>query len=85
MERIKETVELMNDFKAKYQNHPKQCYKCKYYIEKYKDDWTLRFYGYGKVKYRPACGYCNTYGFVSINPAPLCKYYEEKQRVESEK
>ena len=33
---IPETVELMNAFKAKYQNAEEQCNKCKYYIENYK-------------------------------------------------
>ena len=39
---IPETVELMNAFKAKYQNAEEQCYKCKYYIENYRDDYTLK-------------------------------------------
>ena len=75
---IPETVELMNDFKAKYQNAEEQCYKCKYYIENYKDDYTLRHFGYGEVKYRPACTFANTHGFVDINHAPLCRNYEER-------
>lgn len=76
---IPETVELMNTFKAKYQNAEEQCNKCKYYIENYRDDYTLRHFGYGEVKYRPACIWGNTYGFVYTNHAPLCRYYEKAE------
>ena len=55
-------------------NH--QCRDCIYYIENYKDDYTLRHFGYGEVKYRPACGYGKSYGYVSHNPAAYCKYFE---------
>ena len=77
---IPETVELMNEFKAKYKNHEKQCYKCKYYIENYKDDFTLRHFGYGEVRYRSACSHYNTFSFVDINHAPLCRDYKFKNQ-----
>ena len=49
------------------------------YVENYKDDYTLRHFGYGEIKYRPACGYGKSYGYVSHNPAAGCKYFEERK------
>jgi len=66
---------------AKNHNSEKQCTKCIYYVKEYKDDYTLRFFGYGEVKIRPACSFAGNYGFVSHNPARLCRYYEQKGAV----
>lgn len=57
----------------------KQCTKCVYYVPYYVDDYTLRHFGYGKVKVRPACTFGGGDGFVSHNPARLCNYYKIKE------
>lgn len=75
---IPETVELLNSYKAKWMASEKQCIDCIYYIAEYKDDFTLKHFGYGKVKIRPACSHCGNYGFVSHNPAVLCNNYERR-------
>lgn len=76
---IKETQALLEEYKAKWKASDKKCINCKYYVENYIDDYTLRHFGYGKVKCRPACSFAGTYGFVSHNPASLCIYYESKE------
>lgn len=55
-----------------------KCVKCVCYVAKYKDDYTLRYFGYGEVKIRPACSLAGTYAYVSHNPARLCRWYKEK-------
>lgn len=72
--------ELFQEMKRKNWLSDKKCTDCVYYIENYKDDYTLRHFGYGEVKYRPACGHCNTYGFVSHNPAANCRYFEKARK-----
>lgn len=79
---IEETKALLEKHKAKWKASEKQCTDCKYYVENYKDDFTLRFYGYGEVKYRPACRWGNTYAYVEHNPAALCIHYERLQNNE---
>lgn len=74
---IRETKELLEKVKAENMASDKQCVKCVCYIAKYKDDYTLRHFGYGKVKIRPACSLAGTYGYVSHNPARLCRWYKE--------
>ena len=74
-----ESFSLFQEMKAKNMASDKKCTMCIYYIENYKDDYTLRHFGYGEVKYRPACGFAGTYGFVKNNPARLCRYYEVKK------
>ena len=63
--------------KAKNIASHKQCKDCMSYIENYKDDYTIRHFNYGKVSYRPACSFGNSYGFVSQNPARLCRHYKK--------
>ena len=75
----KDTFGFLQKVKAKNRASDKKCYNCIYYIANYKDDYTLRHFGYGEVKYRPACGYGKSYGHVLHNPAASCKYFEEEQ------
>ena len=70
----------MQDVFVKNHSSDKKCAECKYYVKEYKDDYTLRHFGYGKVTIRPACSYAGTYDFVSHNPARLCKYYKKGKR-----
>lgn len=74
-----DTYNLMQEVFAENHASEKKCTKCIYYVAEYKDDYTLRHFGYGTVKIRPACSCCNSYGFVSHNPARLCRSYEEKK------
>lgn len=76
---IQETKELLEKVKAKNMASDRQCVKCVCYVAEYKDDYTLRHFGYGEVKIRPACSL--TYGYVSHNPARLCGNYKEKKNV----
>lgn len=71
--------ELIQAVFAKNRASKKQCKDCIYYVENYKDDYTLRHFGYGEIKYRPACGYGKSYGYVSHNPAAGCKYFEARK------
>lgn len=71
--------ELTQAVYAKNRVSKKQCKDCIYYVENYKDDYTLRHFGYGEIKYRPACGYGKSHGYVSHNPAAGCKYFEERK------
>ena len=71
---------IMQEVIAENHASEKQCTKCIYYVAQYKDDYTLRHFGYGEVKIRPACSCCGSYGFVSHNPARMCRYYEEKEQ-----
>ena len=75
----KDTFELLQHVKVKNWASDKNCYDCVNYIENYKDDYTLRHFGYGEVKYRPACAHGKSYGHVSHNPAAGCKYFEERK------
>lgn len=72
------TAEFCKNLFKKNRVSSRQCRECVYYIENYKDDYTLRHFGYGEIKYRPACRFNNNYTFVSHNPARLCNYYEKK-------
>ena len=72
------TLDLMQRVSAMNHASDKKCTNCVYYVKEYKDDFTLRHYGYGKVKIRPACNYCGNYGFVSHNPAAMCRNFEER-------
>lgn len=74
----KKTCELLISIKEKNWASEKKCFKCVYYMDNYKDDYTLIHFGYGEVKYRPACTLSATYGYVSHNPAAKCKHYKEK-------
>ena len=76
----KDTFELLQHVKAKNWASDKKCYDCIYYIENYKDDYTLRHFGYGEVKYRSACGYGKSYIYVSHNPAAYCKYFKRRKK-----
>ena len=75
----KEEFEAWEAMKEKARNSEKQCSKCIHYIEQYVDDYTVRHFGYGKIKVRPACGHGNTYGFIDINHAHMCRNYKEKK------
>ena len=75
---IKETSLLLEELKAKNFASDKKCTDCIWYVKEYKDDYTLRFFGYGEVKIRPACSFSGNYGYVSHNPARLCRWYEKK-------
>lgn len=68
--------ELIRTVYAKNRASKKQCKDCIYYVENYKDDYTLRHFGYGEIKYRPACRFNNNYAYVGHNPARLCGNYE---------
>ena len=74
-----ETCKLLQGYKEKWLASDKQCTDCIWYIAEYRDDYTLRHFGYGEVKIRPACSYCGNYSHVSHNPAALCKQYERKE------
>lgn len=58
----------------------KSCSTRAYYVKEYKDDFTVKHYGYGKIKVRPACSFNGNYGFVSHDTAIFCKWYEEKSK-----
>lgn len=73
-----EHYEMFQEMKRRNWASDKKCSKCVYYVENYKDDFTLRHFGYGEVKYRLACKFNNNYSFVSHNPAAICKWYEVK-------
>lgn len=70
------TKGLLMAVKAKNWASDKKCTKCVYYVDNYKDDYTLRHFGYGVIKYRPACSYINLYSYVSHNPAVTCNNYK---------
>ena len=74
-----DSIGLVQKIIAKNKASDKQCMNCKHYIKNYKDDYTLKHFGYGEIKYRPACGYGKSYGYVSHNPAAGCKYFEERK------
>lgn len=80
-----ESYLIMQEVFAENHASEKQCTKCIYYIAQYKDDYTLRHFGYGEVKIRPACSYGNDYSFVSHNPARSCRFYKEKVQEMSDK
>ena len=74
-----ETCKLLQGYKEKWLASDKQCTDCIWYVAKYRDDYTLRHFGYGEVKIRPACRFCGSYSYVSHNPAALCKHYYERK------
>ena len=74
------TINLMQKCFAENHASDKKCKDCVYYVAEYKDDFTLRFYGYGEVKIRPACGHANSYGYVGHNPAANCRYFEKEEQ-----
>ena len=61
---------------SKNHSSDRQCAKCIHYVKEYKDDCTLKHFGYGEIKIRPACSFAGSYGFVSHNPARLCQNYK---------
>ena len=48
----------------------RRCSCCRYYVKEYKDKYTLET--------REACSFAQTYGYVSHNPARLCRYYQAR-------
>lgn len=74
---IQETKELLEKVKAKNLASKKQCSKCRYYISRFKDDYTVKHFGYGEIKIRPSCK-LRPYSYVSHNPAINCNEYKEK-------
>ena len=76
---IQETKELLEELKAKNFASDRQCTKCVYYVARYKDT------RYGRNEIRPACSNCGNYGYVSHNPARLCRYYKTRKSVAEEK
>ena len=73
------TAELLKKFKEKNFKSFKKCTDCIYYVENYVDDFTVKYYAYGEIKVRPACGHCGNFGFVSHNPAAMCDNYKPKE------
>lgn len=71
-------IELLIKVKEKNWKSDKKCTECIYYVDNYRDDYTLKHFGYGKVKYRPACSHGETYHFVSHNPAAHCRHYHKE-------
>lgn len=76
----KKTCELLISIREKNWASDKKCTKCIYYVDNYKDDYTLRHFGYGEIKYRPACSYLKLYSYVSHNPAVTCNNYKENKK-----
>ena len=74
MKVIQETKELLEELKAKNFASDRQCTKCVYYVSEYKDT------RYGRNEIRPACSNCGNYGYVSHNPARLCRDYKPKRK-----
>lgn len=70
---IQETKDLLEKVKAENMASDRQCVKCVCYVAEYKDT------RYGRNEIRPACSCCGNYGYVSHNPARLCKWYKEKR------
>lgn len=68
---IQETKDLLEKVKAENMASDRQCVKCVCYVKRYKDKYN------GEI--RPACSFAGTYGYVSHNPARLCRWYKEKQ------
>ena len=80
-----DTLQLMREVFAENHASDKKCTNCIYYVKEYKDDWTLRHYGYGEVKIRPACSCGLSYGFVNNNPARTCIHYEIRKQVNNDR
>lgn len=77
----REEIDYINNMYAKNHLSIKKCTNCKYYIEDYKDDFTLKYYGYGDIKIRPACTLSGNYSCVSHNPAACCNDYQTKTEI----
>ncbi len=65
---IRETKELLEKVKAENMASDRQCVKCVYYVAEYRNQHEVR----------PACSFNGNYGYVSHNPARLCRWYKEK-------
>lgn len=74
---IQETKRFLEQVKAKNMASDKRCTKCRSYIANFKDDFTIKHFGYGEVKVRPSCR-IKPYAYVSHNPAAYCSLYKEK-------